>query len=80
MKQEVEMTNDGFTLFRKGTNIEVGAGDEVVSFRGDKATVRGGTPPRDEGSSTGRVYVQWATQRVGTEYYPSVFGLEWRRA
>jgi hypothetical protein len=53
---------------------EVNVGDTVVDFRGDRATVTGGEPPKHEGS-TGRVetddgeYKHWV--------YPSVYDLKW---
>ena len=51
-------------------NNPVAVGAAVVSFRGTRATLEGGSPPQHAGS-TGRVYVG------GAEYYPSVYGLKW---
>lgn len=60
-----------------GKLIEVG--DEVISFRGEKAIVKGWQAPAYEGKS-GRVYVKEILED-GKEfemgYYPEVFGLKW---
>lgn len=60
-------------------NGEPVAEDEVVvDFRGEKATVVGGSRPQHEGS-TGRVAVLVSPSRGGfvAEYFPSVYGLKW---
>lgn len=50
----------------------------VEDFRGEKATVIGGSRPAHPGS-TGRVSVLVSAARGGfvAEYYPSVYGLKW---
>ena len=55
------------------TQHSVTKGDVVSSFRGERATVVGGSAPHKP-SSTGRVEVD-----TGLEFYPSVFGLQWIR-
>ncbi len=71
MKQLIE--RDGWTLVHEGTTRPACLGDTVTDFRGDKAELCGGHPPR-HAASTGRVYVE-----PGAEYFPSVFGLEWAK-
>lgn len=60
------------------TDQPVKTGGTVISFRGEAATLKGGTAPLHE-ASTGRVYVEWidGSIRGGQELYPSVFGLKW---
>lgn len=55
---------------------EVKKGDEVISFRGEKAVVTGWQVPAYEGKS-GRVYVKWEGSNDEMGYYPRVFGLKW---
>lgn len=55
-------------------NDVVEVGDIVTSFRGERAMVVGGTPPRHAGS-TGRIAVD-----NGGEFYPSVFNCKWQLA
>lgn len=43
-------------------------GDELISFRGDKATLASFDPRR--------VYVKWEGAEFEQGYYPSVFGCE----
>ncbi|ESY35743.1 hypothetical protein NKK48_01430 [Mesorhizobium sp. C386A] len=50
----------------------VKVGDEVTSFRGEKATVTGW-----EKTGRNRVYVKWADDGIGSEYFVSVFDLTW---
>ncbi|MFN3573610.1 MAG: hypothetical protein ACK4TR_08795 [Phenylobacterium sp.] len=68
---------EGLTLVHKATGEPCREGDSVTSFRGEPATVTGGTAPRHPGS-TGRVLVRDAISRgQSVEFYPSVFGLAW---
>jgi len=60
-------------IHKNGKEVQVG--DEVVSFRGEKATVISIQEPHTP-ASTGRLYVK---EEGGWEqgYYPSVFDCEW---
>jgi len=62
-----------WTLVRQDSHLPVEPGDTVLTFRGEKRVLAGGSPPAHSGS-TGRVYVE-----CGGEYFLSVFGLIWRR-
>lgn len=48
-------------------------GETVRNFRGEWEQITGGKPPHKAGS-TGRVWIKGKA----TEFFPSVFGLEWR--
>ncbi len=51
----------------------INKGDEVTSFRGEKAIVKGWDSPNSP-ASTGRIYVKTdAFDELG--FYPSVYGL-----
>lgn len=51
----------------------------VIDFRGDRLTLKGGTPPHKI-SSTGRIYVTDAgSHGPESSYYPSVCNLKWER-
>lgn len=63
-------------LVRGEDGTPVYRGDKVTSFRGETQTVYGGREPDGFGSS-GRVFVQ-DENGASTEYYPSVFNLEWK--
>ena len=81
MKQLIE--RDGWTLVHEGTMLPACTGDSVTSFRGERAELRGGHPPR-HAASTGRVWVFEDGDRergadYAREYFPSVFGLEWAK-
>lgn len=57
------------------TGDVVNVGDEIVSFRGELATlVRISQKPH--GASEGRVLVRWVASEYEVNYYPSVFALE----
>jgi hypothetical protein len=64
------------TLVSKDNGVEYNEGDEVVSFRGETYTLRGGDAPHKP-ESQGKVYV---TRDGGgpQTFYPSVFELVWR--
>jgi hypothetical protein len=53
----------------------VNVGDEVVSFRGELATLLG-ISKIPGGASEGRVQVRWVDSEYELSYYPSVFALE----
>lgn len=59
---------------------EVKKGDEVISFRGEKAVVTGWQVPAHEGKS-GRVYVKELKEDGSLKeemgYYPQVYNLKW---
>lgn len=61
-------------LVNSKTREPVKLGDEIISFRGERATVIGWMEPKHSGS-TGRVQVVDA--KYGGFFYPSVYGLEW---
>ena len=58
-------------LIDEVTQHSVAKGDVVSSFRGERATIVGGSAPHTP-NSTGRVEVD-----TGRTFYPSVFGLKW---
>lgn len=62
-----------WVLVREDTGAPVVPGDMVCSFRGESRVLGGGHPPRHS-ASTGRVWVEGQV----TEYFPGVFGLQWR--
>ena len=68
----------GFWVLDHADGPSVKQGDTLVDFRGDIATLLGGTPPHKP-SSTGRVYVQLPSGSR-QEFFPSVFNLKWNRA
>lgn len=69
------ITKNGMTLCRKdGSPVSVG--DVLTDFRGDKATVTGGEPPRHS-ASTGRIYVREEGREYTCEFFPSVFDCCW---
>jgi hypothetical protein len=57
------------------TGDVVNVGDEVVSFRGELATLLG-ISKIPGGASEGRVQVRWVDSEYELSYYPSVFALE----
>lgn len=65
-------------LVHSGTLQPVMVGEVVESFRGDRATVMHGTGPHKAGAA-GYVYVSQSDGTPCRGYYPSVFGLEWKR-
>ena len=69
-------TPQTFVLVRKDIGQPVEVGETVVRRGGGEATVKGGRAPHKP-SSTGRVYVDEGRTYTG-EYFPSVYGLEWR--
>lgn len=71
----VAVSGNGQVLVDKVSRDPIAVGDVVTSFRGERATVTGGTPA--SGHSTGRVNVQWEGSDWQQEFYPSVFDLEW---
>lgn len=63
-------------LVYKGTDIEVKVGDELTSFRGDKAIAHYW---REPSHGIGKITVKKNTEdKMCSEYYVSVFGLEWK--
>lgn len=75
------ISKKGRTLVDAETGSTICDGAVRESFRGERYVITGGEPPRHEGS-TGRVYVyleaDYETRACEREYFPSVFGLEWR--
>ncbi len=71
--QLIQSTTDRgtWTLIDKTTQAPIAAGAPVVSFRQERGTVTGGTPPHKP-ESAGRIVVN------GGEFYPGVFNCEWR--
>ena len=67
----------GFWNLKDEQGHNVRQGDTLVSFRGEAATMLGGTPPHKP-SSTGRVYVQ-TNMGHRCEFFPSVYNLTWQR-
>jgi hypothetical protein len=51
-------------------------GDEVVSFRGERAIITSVEEPHKP-ASTGRVYVRWVEDGRTASFYPGVFNLHW---
>ena len=68
------VSDEAYLIHEDGSKVE--KGDEVISFRGEKAFVKGWQLPRFQGKS-GRVYVKWDGQEGEMGYYPEVFGLKW---
>lgn len=68
----------GFWVLDRADGPSVKQGDTLVDFRGDIATLLGGTPPHKP-SSTGRVYVRDVNGNC-QEFFPSVFNLKWNRS
>ena len=56
------------------TGDTVSVGDEIVSFRGELATLLG-VSKIPSGASEGRVHVRW-DNGAEMHYYPSVFALK----
>lgn len=64
-------------LIDKMTGKEAVVGNVYKSFRGEEYILKGGRPPLHDGS-TGRVWVVSNNEEKFTsEYFPSVFGMEW---
>ena len=63
-------------LVHKATGVEVQAGDTVIDFRNDAATVVGWSAPKSA-RSTGRILVSSDGSNNAAEYYPNVFECEW---
>ena len=59
--------------------VELRIGDTVHTFRGERMTLAGMTPPAHPGS-TGRVYLTDPKDDSGREFYPSVIGAKWWEA
>lgn len=72
-----DWNNDEVELAHKETNVAVDLGDRIVSFRNEAATLTSAKPPH-KSSSEGKIFVSWSAGGAG-EYYPSVFGLEYRK-
>lgn len=70
MKARIQQ--DGWTLYKKGSDLVMYSLDAVYDFRGDADVLLGGDPPHKP-ESTGRVYTE------GGSCYPSVYDLEWRK-
>lgn len=62
-------------LFFKGTDIEAKPGENLGVDERGTTVLESGSPPHKP-SSSGRVYVKQGETRA--EYFPHVFGLEWR--
>lgn len=62
-------------LIHSDTKEPVKQGEELVSFRGEKAILKTWQYPHSS-ASTGRVFVIMNGQE-SLSYYPSVFNLEW---
>ena len=78
----MSINKQGFTLIYKDGRGSVCAKDIVTSSTGERWVVEGGAPPHKP-SSTGRVWVRvWvrlpSPRSLSREFFPSVFGMEWR--
>jgi len=62
-------------LINSTTKKEIKVGDEVTTFRGEKAVLRGSEEPKHPASS-GRVYVRFDGHDYDMSYFPSVIGAE----
>lgn len=63
-------------LYYKGTDREVQKGDVLTDFRGDKAIAEYWKEPNH---GVGKICVKDnPDDQFSSEYYVSVFGLEWR--
>lgn len=51
-------------------------GDQVQTFRGERAILLGIQEPHKP-SSTGRVYIEFNGSGCAREFFPSVIGAEW---
>lgn len=58
------------------TGAPVRVGDQVQTFRGERATLLMITEPHKP-ASTGRVYIQFADGGASREFFPSVIGADW---
>lgn len=63
-------------LIYTDTGAPVQLGDQVQTFRGERAILLGIGEPHKP-SSTGRVYIQLADSGASREFFPSVIGAEW---
>ncbi|MDP3869942.1 hypothetical protein [Phenylobacterium sp.] len=69
-------------LIDTATGLEIKPGDIVTDFRGDRAVMVGGEPPRNP-ASTGRIRVRDLDDTLPraalgeASYYPGVFGAKW---
>ena len=61
-------------LINNKTNSPVKVGDEIITFRGDKAIVTGWASPHHGGSS-GRIYVKIGEREQ--EFFPGVVNCDW---
>jgi hypothetical protein len=57
--------------------VEAVKGQEVLTFRGEKAILEGWKEPYKP-SSTGRVYIKEQDKEYTGEYFPSVIGGEFK--
>tara|TARA_R110001632_G_scaffold151147_2_gene268740 strand:- start:179 stop:424 length:246 start_codon:yes stop_codon:yes gene_type:complete len=74
----MSINKQGFTLIYQDGRGAVCAKELVTSSTGDKWVIEGGTPPHKP-SSTGRVWVRLLDDPTwNREFFPSVFGMEWR--
>ena len=74
----MSINKQGFTLIYKDGRGSVCAKELVTSSTGVKWVVEGGAPPHKP-SSSGRVWVRLsAPMSLSREFFPSVFGMEWR--
>lgn len=63
-------------LIYTDTGAPVSLGDQVQTFRGERATLLMITEPHKP-ASTGRVYIQFEDSKASREFFPSVIGAEW---
>lgn len=67
-----------YILIDKVTGTPVLIGEWATDFRGKAAIVCGGQAPASSASS-GRVEIAVGDGGPNMSYYPSVYGLEWKR-
>ena len=58
------------------TGAPVKLGDQVQTFRGERAIVLGIAEPHKP-ASTGRVFIQFEDSKASREFFPSVIGADW---
>ena len=64
------ISKDNWLLVHETLSMMAYVGEELTSFRDEKAILKSGTPPHKP-SSSGRIYTTLG------EYFPHVFGLKW---
>ena len=74
----MSINKQGFTLIYQDGRGAVCAKELATSSTGEQWVAEGGSPPHKP-SSTGRVWVRLADDSTwNREFFPSVFGMEWR--